>query len=304
MIAALKLIRIQNLLFIAFIQLIIKFALFVPFEINTALPLTQFILLIISCMCIAAAGYIVNDIHDVIIDSVNKPEKQIVGILMPEKTAFNYFVIFNVIGVGIGFYLANYIGKPSFAGLFIGISALLYLYATYIKSIVILKNIIIGILSAMALIIVGLFELFPMINDDSQSTLKTIFSIITDYALFAFALTLIRELVKDIEDTDGDKNGEIQTLPILIGRKRAGKIAFVLGVFTTAGVVYYVYKYLYLHQLAILYFLLLVIAPLLYFCIKIFSAEKKSEYAKLSILLKAVMFLGMLSMVLYPFILK
>src|SRR5690606_38944988 len=193
MITLFKLIRVQNLLFIACIQLIIKFALFVPFEINTALPLTQFILLIISCMSIAAAGYIINDIHDVIIDSINKPEKQIVGKLIAEKTAFNYFIIFNVIGVGIGFYLANYIGKPGFAGLFIGVSALLYLYATYIKSIVVVKNIIIGILAAMTLIIVGLFDLFPMINDYTRETLKTIFSVITDYALFAFALTVIRE---------------------------------------------------------------------------------------------------------------
>lgn len=303
MVALFKLIRIQNLLFIAFIQLLIKFALFIPFEITTALPLTQYILLVISCICIAAAGYIVNDIHDVIIDSVNKPEKQIVGKLISEKTAFNYFVIFNVVGVGVGFYLANYIGRPNFAGLFIGVSAILYLYATYLKSIVVVKNIIIGILAALTLIIVGLFDLMPMIDDYNQETLKTIFSIILDYALFAFALTLIREIVKDIEDTDGDKNGNINTLPVLIGRKRTGKIAFVLGIITTAAVVYYVYTYLYQYQLAILYFLLLVIAPLLYFCIKIFNVEKKSECAKLSSILKIVMFLGMLSMALYPFLL-
>ena len=128
--AVLNLIRWKNLLMIAIVQLLLKYALFEPFNVDITLSWFGFGLLILATLCIAAAGNIINDINDVAIDKVNKPSKVIIGKKISEKTAYNLFVVFNVIGVGIGFYLSNVINKSVFATLFILISALLFLRST------------------------------------------------------------------------------------------------------------------------------------------------------------------------------
>ncbi len=301
--AYLKLIRVQNLILILIIQVIIKYALFHAFEIDTTLTTLQFSMLALATLSIAAAGYIINDIQDVDIDRINKPEKVIVGKKITEKNAYTLFIVLNCMGVVLGFFLSNSIGKPGFFALFIIISALLYLYATYLKSVMVLSNIIISALVAMTLIVVGLFDLLPAITEENQSTQSTFFSIVMDYALFAFILNLIREMVKDVQDVDGDKNGGITTLPIVIGRKRTIYIVFALAVLLLFGIVYYMYSYLYYKQIAIIYFLFLIVAPLIYFCVRSWSATTKKDYRFLSQFLKIIMILGMGSLLIYQFIL-
>jgi len=288
---------------IALVQYLIKYALLIPFNIDITLNWFGFLLLITSTLCIAAAGNIINDIFDIETDMVNNPEKVIVGKSISEKTAYNLFIIFNIIGVGIGFYLSNLVGKDGFFALFVIISALLYIYASYLKQMLLIGNIVISILVALSIIIVGLFELLPAITDQNQETQLTFFKIVFDYAIFAFIINLIREITKDIEDIDGDYKAEMNTLPIAIGRERATKVLFVLSFIPLLGVMYYVFTYLYKQQFVVGYFLLFIIAPLIYVSIKLFSAETKKEFHFISNILKMVMLFGMLSLLLYKFIL-
>lgn len=294
---------------IALVQVLIKYALFEPFRfelyhVDITLNWFGLLLLILSTVCIAAAGNIINDIYDIETDTVNKPDKVIVGKHISEKTANTLFITFNVIGVGIGFYLSHLVGRSSFFALFVIISALLYVYASYLKQTLLAGNIVISILVSMSLIIVPLFELLPVINETNQGTQVTFFKIVLDYALFAFVINLLRELVKDMEDIDGDYKAGMNTLPIAIGRDRAGKVIFGLSLVPLFGVVYYIMTYLYKNNIAIGYFLLLIVAPLIYITIKSFSAKNKKDYHHLSTMLKLVMLFGMLSLVLYAFVLK
>ncbi|WP_283635554.1 geranylgeranylglycerol-phosphate geranylgeranyltransferase [Aquaticitalea lipolytica] len=300
----LNLIRWKNLLMIAFVQLLIKYALFKPFNVDITLNWFGFLLLILSTLCIAAAGNIINDIQDVDTDIVNRPEKVIIGKKVTEKTAYNLFIILNVIGVGLGFYLSNLVGRSGFFAIFVIISALLYIYATYLKQTLLVGNIVISVLVAMSVLIVGLFELLPVVNTQNQATQLTFFKILLDYALFAFIINLVREVAKDIEDIDGDYKAGMNTLPIAIGRERATKVLFALTLLPLFGVVYYMLTYLYKQQIAVGYFLLFLVAPLLYITIKSFSAKTKKDVRHISTILKIVMFLGMLSLLLYVFILK
>ena len=300
----LNLIRWKNLLLIALVQSLIKYALFEPFGIDITLNNLQFSLLVLATICIAAAGNVINDIYDVETDLVNKPSKVIVSKHISENIALNLFIALNIIGVGLGFYLANAIGKSGFAAVFVIISALLYIYASYLKQTLLIGNIVISVLVAMSIIIVGLFDLLPAITPQNQQTQLTIFKILLDYALFAFIINLLREMVKDIEDIDGDFKAEMKTLPIIIGRERAGKLVFICSLLPLFGVIYYLVIYLYKQPLAIWYFLIYIIAPLLYFTIKSYSAETKPELQHLSNTLKLIMLFGVLSLLLYPFILK
>lgn len=298
----LNLIRYQNLLFIALVQIFIKYSLFQPFGIDTVLSSFNFALLVIATLCIAAAGNIINDIYDVEIDRINKPDKVLIGKTISEKNANRLFIILNITGVAIGFYLANSIQKPGFAALFVAISAMLYLYASYLKGMLIVGNLLVSVLVAMSLIIVALFDLLPAITTQNLDAQSEVFKIVLHYALFAFCINLIREIVKDLQDINGDKKGGMNTLAIALGRKRTITIVFVLGVFMVLGVVYYMYEHLYNVQFLLLYFLFALVAPLLYFCVKAWDAETKKQYAFLSKLLKIIMFLGICSIPLFQFV--
>ncbi len=300
----LNLIRWKNLLMIALVQLLIKYALLEPFEADIMFDWFGISLLILATLSLAAAGNIINDIYDVETDMVNRPSKVIIGKRLSEKTAYNLFIAFNVIGILIGFYLSHLVDRSGFFALFVIISALLYVYASYLKQTLLIGNIVISLLVAMSILILGFFELLPAITPQNQPTQLFFFKILLDYALFAFVINLVREIAKDLEDIDGDHKAGMNTLPIAIGRDRASKVLFALTLLPLIGVVYYVMTYMYKQPIAVGYFLLFVIAPLLYVSIKTFSAKNKKEFHHISNMLKLVMLFGMLSLLLYVFVLK
>ena len=293
----LKLIRYQNLLLLAFMQLIFRYG-FLKFQ-NIFLSLAdwQYGLLVLATMLIAAAGYIINDILDQETDSDNDKGNVIVGKLISEKTAYNLYFVLNITGVGIGYYLANVIHKPSFAGAFIIISATLYMYATSLKQMLLIGNIIVALLLSFSVIIIGLFDLLPATYEGNQKEMGVMFSILIDYAVFAFIINLIREIVKDMEDVEGDYNNGMSTLPIAIGNEKTSKIAGALGIIAILILFWYINSNLMATKLyyAVIYGLLFVIAPIIFFVVKIWNAKTKQEFHLLSTVLKWVIFFGILS---------
>ncbi|WP_452223534.1 geranylgeranylglycerol-phosphate geranylgeranyltransferase [Lacinutrix chionoecetis] len=303
----LNLIRWKNLIMIAVVQVLIKYALFnVTFADGTAIATTldgfHFLLLVLTTLCIAAGGYIINDIYDMETDAVNKPNKVVVGKSITESTANKLYIAFTFIGVCIGFYLSHAVGRPPFFAIFVIIAALLYVYASYLKQIAVAGNIVVSILVVFSLLIVGVFELIPAMTVQNESIQSTMLEVLTDFGIFAFLINFIREIVKDTEDVDGDHKVGMQTLPILFGKTRTSKITMVLTIITIAIIVYYVTTFLYRHTAAIVYFLFAIIGPLIYIAIKMFSAEKTIHFKHISFMLKIVMITGMLAMLLYRII--
>ncbi len=303
-----KLIRWKNLLMIALMQYLIKYALLLPFQESHGVHITlsnfNFFLMVLATLCIAAGGYIINDIYDVDTDKINKPNQIVINKYIAEKTGSTLFIILNIIGVGLGFYLSQGIGKSSFFAIFFIASALLYIYSTSLKQIAVVGNVVVSIVVALSILLVGIFELIPVMTSNNKAVQTTFLNIIRDYAIFAFMINLVRELIKDVEDIDGDYKAGIQTLPILIGRERANKIIFVLSIVPIIAISYYVVTYMFKQELVVGYFLILVVAPLIYVSIKLFSAENKAQYNHISLILKLVMLTGMLSLLLYNFTLK
>ncbi|NNL16434.1 MAG: geranylgeranylglycerol-phosphate geranylgeranyltransferase [Flavobacteriaceae bacterium] len=300
----LNLIRWKNLLIMGLAQILIKYALFIPLKIEYTLNWFGFSLLVLSTLCIASAGNIINDIYDVETDLVNRPDKVLVGRAISERKATNLFIIFNVIGVLIGFYLSHLVGRSSFFALFVIISALLYVYASYLKTTLLIGNIVVSILVALSLIIVPVFELLPAITPQNQIAQINMFKVVFYYATFAFIINLIREMIKDIQDIDGDHKSGMNTLPIIIGRERSRNIIFVLSFVPVLLLIYFLSKYLYNKTIAVLYFLLFVVGPLIFTTIKIFNAKTKKDFQLISNTLKLIMLFGILSMLLYPIIIK
>ncbi len=255
----------------------------------------QFILLVLSTVLIAAAGYVINNIFDQETDKFNKPKDVIVGKSISETNAYYSYVALNVTGVAIGFYLSNAIGKLGFASLFILIAATLYFYATSLKQMLLIGNIIVALLLSFSVLIIGVFNLYPIVNIENQSILANLFSILVDYSVFAFMINFIREIVKDIEDMSGDYNQGMNTLPIFIGKQKTTKIVFTLSFIPLFSILYYIKIYLFPLVYVCIYMIVFVVAPLLFFMVKIWTAESQKQFHNLSTLLKWILFFGILS---------
>lgn len=297
----LRLIGYRNLLMIAAVLFLIKYFLFLPFQVDITLNNLGFTLLIFATLCLAAAGNIINVINNSVADKVNHPKTEAIENFISEKIAFNLFIGLNIIGVGIGFYLSNSIGHPGFSALFIIGSALLYFYATYLQKQLLAGNLIISILVALCILLPGLYDLLPAITPENQTTQNTFFSILLDYALLAFLLNWLREIVHNQKNIDDDHKAQKVTLTLSIGKERTNKVLFTIACFTLAGVIYYLYTYLFGNTSIVLYALFLIVAPLLYFLIKILSAETKKDFSHLYFLLSLTMWIAIFSIGLYKF---
>jgi 4-hydroxybenzoate polyprenyltransferase len=295
----LKLIRYQNLLMLAFMQLVFRYGFLKLQNIPLALSDWQYGLLVLATVSIAAGGYIINAILDVKTDTDNRPSTIIIGKSISETEGYNLYIGFTVIGVVSGFYLSNIINKPSFASLFIIIAATLYFYSLSLKQSLLIGNLIIALLLSVSLLIVGVFDLYPVTFEENRAVMGLLFGILLDYAIFAFLLNFIREIVKDLEDVKGDSNQEMRTLPIVFGVKRTTILVFVLSIIPILCVLYYLNYYLFQSGLILsaIYGFVFILAPLIYFTIKIGSATQTKDFRHLSTVLKWVLFFGILSIV-------
>ena len=171
----------------------------------------------------------------------------------------------------------------------------MYIYSTSLKHIVIVGNVVVSVILSLSLLILGMFDLFPAIHDGNQEQMSGIFRILLDYAIFAFIINIIREIVKDLEDMDGDKASGVNSLAIILGVNKTTKILFVFSIASIVLFLYYLNENLLQFDYILYYALLLIVGPLLYFTIKILSAKTKEEFHHLSTILKVILFFGIIS---------
>ena len=294
----LHLFRYKNLLLLALMQFLFRFG-FLKFQ-NCWLALTdfQFVLLVLSTVLVAAGGYIINAIFDVDSDFENQ-KKVIVGSKISEKLAYNLYFGTTVTGVAIGFYLSNIIQKPSFAVLFILMATLLYFYSTSLQQLPLIGNLVVAFLVSFSILIIGIFDLYPATYDGNQPQMRILFSILLDYAVMAFIISIIREIVKDLEDFEGDLSQGLRTLPIVLGSNRTAIVVAVATLLPVFLGIKYLNDNLMENSLywASIYILITIIAPLLYVFVRLLSAKIKSDFSHISNLLKLILLFGILSIV-------
>lgn len=292
----LKLIRWKNLLLIVYVFLSFKLFLFSSLNITTKLTLTQFIILLLSVLFITAAGNIINDIYDIKSDAINKPNKVVVDQIITIETAKQWYKITNALGLILGIALCLNIGNPSYSFIFITTVLLLYYYSKKLKSLPIIGNIVVSFLIAICVLILPFFDLDFSVKNSNKNL---VIGIIKVLILFAFSLNLIREIIKDIQDVNGDYHLNMNTLPILIGRIRAQKLASFLCVIPIALLFYIIINFSIQYKITVLYLLLFTLVPLIYVALKLNATKKKNELHTLSSMLKIIMLLGISSMLIF-----
>jgi len=229
-----------------------------------------------STVIIAAAGYIINDYYDVKIDLINKPERVVIGKEVARRYALLLHSVLSMVGIGLGFLLSWEIGVINFFSVF-----LLWWYSNDLKRQPFIGNFVVALLTGLSIFMINV--LYPGRQ-----------SLVTIYSLFAFAMTLVREVVKDMEDLKGDNTFGCKTLPITWGIRKTKWFLYLLLLLFFVSVVQI---NLIFRELPMPYFFIFLFGPLLLLLVRLIRADTKKDFYQLSQWCKVILLLGIASMV-------
>ncbi|MDO1448539.1 geranylgeranylglycerol-phosphate geranylgeranyltransferase [Rhodocytophaga aerolata] len=274
----LRLIRWPNLLFIILTQYFVRIFLVGPRDAWVSHFMdVRFLMLTLSTVLVAAAGYIINDYYDIKIDTINKPKRVVVGRILRRRWAMISHLLLNVTGILLAFMVDWKVGLVTFVSGF-----LLWLYSNQLKRQPFTGNFTIALLTAASLLVVWIYQ--P----------RNEFLVYT-FAAFAFFISLIREIIKDMEDVRGDATFGCQTLPIIWGIRRTKILLYIL-IFCFLLVLFSLSAYL--QNVVVMYFCFFILVPVGWLTYKLFWADTKREFSYLSKFCKLIMLSGILSMAL------
>lgn len=271
----LKITRFPNLLIIALSQYLVAIFLVLPEPDLSFIGDLNLHLLVFSTMMIAAAGYMINDYYDVKIDLINKPNRVIVGKVIKRRVIMVMHSSFNMIAVLVGIYVG-----PWVAAIHVLSSFILWLYSNQLKRLPFIGNFSVSLMTGLSILIVAVY-------------FKAYEPLLFVYAFFAFALTLIREIIKDLEDWRGDATHGCLTLPIVWGlRKTKNLLYLIIGLFILS-IFYFTYH---IHNIVLTSYFAVLAIPFLYFTYRLMKADSIKQFSFLSAYCKMMMLSGVLSM--------
>jgi 4-hydroxybenzoate polyprenyltransferase len=304
-----RLIRWPNLVFIVLTQFLFYYCIILHsyndygMEHAWFLPVRAFWLLSASSVLIAAAGYIINDYFDLNIDQVNKPGSIIVQKIIKRRWAIFWHLGLSLAGVLITLYVTRRTGNWLVALINLLCVLLLWFYSTTFKRKFLIGNMVIALLTAWVVLVLYMSELDVITltrNSVYQQVMKRVFKLAMLYGGFAFVISIIREVVKDMEDIAGDEKYGCRTMPIVWGIP-ASKVftAVWLVVLTVAVLILQVYALMLGRFVAALYGILLVALPLVMILRNLYMATAPAQFHKISTWIKLVMLSGILSMLFF-----
>ena len=303
----LKLVRWVNLLIIALSMYLFQFCIIQTFmdaaRVETTMSWFYYSLLVLSTVMIASAGNVVNAYFDYEQDMEYKPDQTMIGRYISLDNAFMLQMILNVVGVLIAFYLAYHFGKQRLGYVFLSAAALLWLYSQVLKKYFLIGNIVVAGLSAMVFVLPVLFEahlISLFTSDDLDLARSIIINQLRWYCLFAFVVSLMREIAKDAEDRDADAAYDMNTIPVVLSAQGTN---FILALIAAVSLVVmgFVESYFWGRDLKkhFWYTLVLLFIPMLVAGILAMRCRVQKDYRDLSLLLKLIMLFGIISMPLF-----
>ncbi|MGM9745917.1 MAG: geranylgeranylglycerol-phosphate geranylgeranyltransferase [Paludibacteraceae bacterium] len=309
----LKLVRYKNLVFIIAIQWLMTACVIAPtlamFHVPVHTTWWMQLLIIAATTLIAAGGYVVNDYFDLKIDRINRPDKVIVGNSIDKRTAMRLYQGTTVAGVIIGLAAAIVLRSWTIGMIFVIVPGMLWFYSASYKRQFLVGNIIVALSTALVPLLPFIVEC-GLLSDNynflirETPILKTLYGWGCGFALFALLWTMIREIVKDLQDEYGDREMECRTVPIICGTIWT-KIIVTALIFLADALL----AYLITAKLAIpgdasttfRYFLVGIVAPSICLLVILWS-NSCSAYRNASALCKFIMVVGVLYAVVYHFL--
>lgn len=251
-------------------------------------------------MLVAAGGYIINDYFDLNIDRINKPDKLIVQKIIPRRLTIIFHLLLSIAAIAIGFYI-DISTKATLVGFSNIICViLLFFYSVSLKKKLLVGNVLISLLTAWVVLIITWCEARFFFNASTVLNTPKIARLTMLFAGFAFVISLIREVVKDMEDEEGDRTYGCKTMPIIWGMN-ASKIFVCVWIIVLCmailSVQFYVLQFKW--YLLTIWCTAFILCPLFYIFKKMLSAQLPSEFHKISSFIKLTMLTGILSMVFF-----
>ncbi|MBN3034121.1 MAG: geranylgeranylglycerol-phosphate geranylgeranyltransferase [Bacteroidales bacterium] len=307
-----RLVRWPNLLIIILTQYLVRHCLFMPFYSNSGLqpafPESWFALLVLSTVLIAAGGYVINDLYDQTSDRMNRSGRMTIGIHITPEAARWLYLALSLGGIIAGGALAVRVRDLAIGLIFPGIVILLWFYSSHYKRVYLLGNVVISLLSAMVIMICWVLEFYalrsdPMLFASVAPRFRNLTMLSSGYAMFAFIISMVREVIKDIEDVRGDAAAGYQTLPVVSGITPARCLAVVMTLLImlmATGALMYFFG----HDLMVLfwYFTLVILPFLIFLLIRIIRAKSRDDFHYAGNIAKVIMVAGVLSMQLFSII--
>ena len=303
----LQLLRVGNLAFLAILLYVMEAWVATPLlqraMFQPLMPWWVLTLLILSVVCIAAGGYVINDYFDVKIDRINRPNDMVVTRVISREAAMNWFYVLTAIGMVAGLAVAWWARSWNLLFIYIVIPGLLWFYSASYKRMLLVGNLIVAFISALVPLLVAIINADYLKHLYSEALAYTpivgqLFVWLSGFALFSFLLTWAREVVKDIEDIEGDREMECRTLPIVWGDKVAKIIATILLVVIAILIVYMLFAVLpFSHEwksLPTRYVVFGLIVPILCSIVLLWAANNRTEYHRVQTIIKFTMFMGVL----------
>lgn len=309
----LQLVRWSNLFFLGALIYVMEKWVVVPILDDVAFgeQLPWYILLLIAAatILIAAGGYVINDYFDIKIDRINRPDQLIVTQYISKENAMRLSIGLSGVGMVCGLVAAWLLRSSTIAILFAIIPGLLWFYSSSYKRLLIVGNITIALLSALSPMMIAIANVAQLQLKYSTilpyTTLEhDIYAWVGGFSLFAFLLTWIREIVKDLQDQMGDRELECHSMPIVWGNIVTKIVVTALIVLTTVLIGWFWYRLLPFdhswQSFSTRYIVLAIIIPLWGALWLLWAAKIPSDYRTCQQVLKLTMFLGML----YSFVLR
>ena len=300
-----RLIRWPNLLIVLLTQyLLYRYVLVTQLEsanYSPTLNMLDFCALTLATLFTAAAGYVINDIYDQVIDALNKPDRMIVGKHLSEKAAYRWYIGFMLAGLLCINWLNTRTGAWFWLPGYILANLMMYWYSRSWKKKILIGNFVVSLFCALVavVVVVGESGYWPELMQEAPVPYINIIGTFSAYTTFAFLSTMYREIVKDMEDVYGDEVDNCRTLPIVFGIKKSKTIAAFFAIsllLTTIFGAYLLYITGRFVQLG--YILVGVVIPIKISLLLLGKAQSVREFHQLSTLTKLIMLGGILYLLL------
>ena len=303
-----RLIRWPNLLMTVIMMLLVYHCVMSPLAYYSAVDVFPssgaFYSFVMSLIFIVAGGYVINDYFDVETDKLNKPDKTLIPDVFSQKEAKSFYIILTFIGLVLGLVSSIMVLNVKFYMLFavvVLITCLLYSYSSTYKRKLLLGNLLVSFLIAVAVFLPYLFEILYLSDNllmlsTCKDLAKNVVYFVLIYTAFAFLLTFIREIIKDMEDVDGDGRTHCRTMPVVYGLNVTKTILYVLVVLSLVLLSVYELILFELELFIAFAFMVFVSVSAILLIVKIYKAKECRDFHRLSVMTKVMMLIGLLSM--------
>jgi len=292
----LRILRPINLLIVLFTLFLFQYVIFV--DAIQHLYNINFFLICLSAILITGSGNIVNDIFDVEIDQFNQEKNKLIPQHLSIASAWKLYYFNLVIGFVVSLLVAIRLNKTPWIVLYPLSCLILYYYSGIFKKRFAVGNFVISLFCALLpwILWIAFIDLLP--NDFDPSLKELNRQLLLCYSALIFFTTFYREIIKDIEDIEGDRKFGASTLPIVLGSDMAKWIALTMLCLVPIAVIIYLFA-IGNHRVLLdgIYFLIFILAPVIFLIIKTIKAFEKKDFHNLSQQAKLFMFSGILFLI-------